>query len=237
KLRDIAIESLESTTSLDIYRILSLLDVGLLSVMVGQLAGSTKKLSDVFKDPVTKALDSIAGAFDSISGAVKSWQRQNTIKSIQYVAVAMLALSGALYVMSKIDLVNMAAGLGAIVVMTGTVVVAMSQFRKTLADISTGKLVGIATVMVSIAGGAMILANAISELVNAIKPSGEEDLATNVLIFAAAVSGLTVLMVAVGKLSSMMSGTKAGVILTASVMLISLSGALKIMESAVSSDR
>lgn len=235
KLRDIAIESLESTTSLDIYRILSLLDVGLLSVMVGQLAGSTKKLSDVFKGPVTKALDSIAGAFDSISGAVKSWQRQNTIKSIQYVAVAMLALSGALYVMSKIDLVNMAAGLGAIVVMTATLVVAMSQFRKSLADISTGKLVGLATVMVSIAGGAMILANAISELVNAIKPSGEEDLATNVLIFAAAVSGLTVLMVAVGKLASMMSGTKAGVILTASVMLISLSGALKIMASAVSS--
>ena len=235
KLRDIAIESLESTTSLDIYRILSLLDVGLLSVMVGQLAGSTKKLSDVFKDPVTKALDSIAGAFDSISGAVKSWQRQNTIKSIQYVAVAMLALSGALYVMSKIDLVNMAAGLGAIVVMSATLVVAMSQFRKSLADISTGKLIGLATVMVSIAGGAMILANAISELVNAIKPSGEEDLATNVLIFAAAVSGLTVLMVAVGKLSSMMSGTKAGVILTASVMLISLSGALKIMASAVSS--
>lgn len=235
KLRDIAIESLESTTSLDIYRILSLLDVGLLSVMVGQLAGSTKKLSDVFKDPVTKALDSIAGAFDSISGAVKSWQRQNTIKSIQYVAVSMLALSGALYVMSKIDLVNMAAGLGAIVVMTATLVVAMSQFRKSLADISTGKLIGLATVMVSIAGGAMILANAISELVNAIKPSGEEDLATNVLIFAAAVSGLTVLMVAVGKLSSMMSGTKAGIILTASVMLISLSGALKIMASAVSS--
>lgn len=235
KLRDIAIESLESTTSLDIYRILSLLDVGLLSVMVGQLAGSTKKLSDVFKDPVTKALDSIAGAFDSISGAVKSWQRQNTIKSIQYVAVAMLALSGALFVMSKIDLVNMAAGLGAIVVMTATLVVAMSQFRKSLADISTGKLVGLATIMVSIAGGAVILANAISELINAIKPSGEEDLATNVLIFAAAVSGLTVLMVAVGKLSSMMSGTKAGVILTASVMLISLSGALKIMASAVSS--
>lgn len=235
KLRNIAIESLESTTSLDIYRILSLLDVGLLSVMVGQLAGSTKKLSDVFKDPVTKALDSIAGAFDSISGAVKSWQRQNTIKSIQYVAVSMLALSGALFVMSKIDLVNMAAGLGAIIIMTATLVVAMSQFRKSLADISTGKLVGLATVMVSIAGGAMILANAISELVNAIKPSGEEDLATNVLIFAAAVSGLTVLMVAVGKLASMMSGTKAGVILTASVMLISLSGALKIMASAVSS--
>ena len=235
KLRDIVIESLESTTSLDIYRILSLLDVGLLSVMVGQLAGSTKKLSDVFKDPVTKTLKSIAGAFDSISGAVKSWQRQNTIKSIQYVAVAMLALSGALYVMSKIDLVNMAAGLGAIVVMTATLVVAMSQFRKSLADISTGKLVGLATVMVSIAGGAVILANAISELVKAIKPSGEEDLATNVLIFTAAVSGLTVLMVAVGKLASMMSGTKAGVILTASVMLISLSGALKIMASAVSS--
>lgn len=233
KLRDIAIESLESTTSLDIYRILSLLDVGLLSVMVGQLAGSTKKLSDVFKDPVTKALDSIAGAFDSISGAVKSWQRQNTIKSIQYVAVAMLALSGALFIMSKIDLVDMAAGLGAIVVMTATLVVAMGKFRKSLADISTGKLVGLAIVMTSIAGGAMMLANAIGKLMDAIKPSGNEDLASNVLIFAAAVSGLTVLMMAVGKLSQMMSGIEAGVILSTSVMIASLGMSLKVMASAV----
>ena len=226
KLRDIAIESLESTTSLDIYRILSLLDVGLLSVMVGQLAGSTKKLSDVFKDPVTKALDSIAGAFDSISGAVKSWQRQNTIKSIQYVAVAMLALSGALFVMSKIDLVNMAAGLGAIIVMTTTMVIAMKQFSKSLDAISTGKLVGLAVVMAGISAGVIILANAVTKLVDALKPTEGEDIATNVLTFASVVVGLTVLMTAVGKLGSMMSGTEARVVLSISVVLFSLGSAI-----------
>ena len=226
KLRDIAIESLKSTTSLDIYRILSLLDVGLLSVMVGQLAGSTKKLSDVFKDPVTKALDSIAGAFDSISGAVKSWQRQNTIKSIQYVAVAMLALSGALFVMSKIDLVNMAAGLGAIIVMTTTMVIAMKQFSKSLDAISTGKLVGLAVVMAGISAGVIILANAVTKLVDALKPTEGEDIATNVLIFASVVVGLTVLMTAVGKLGSMMSGTEARVVLSISVVLFSLGSAI-----------
>lgn len=222
KLRDIAIESLESTTSLDIYRILSLLDVGLLSVMVGQLAGSTKKLSDVFKDPVTKALDSIAGAFDSISGAVKSWQRQNTIKSIQYVAVAMLALSGALFVMSKIDLASMATGLGAIIVMTTTMVIAMKQFSKSLDAISTGKLVGLAVVMAGISAGVIILANAVTKLVDALKPTEGEDIATNVLTFASVVVGLTVLMTAVGKLGSMMSGTEARVVLSISVVLFSL---------------
>lgn len=226
KLRDIAIESLKSTTSLDIYRILSLLDVGLLSVMVGQLAGSTKKLSDVFKDPVTKALDSIAGAFDSISGAVKSWQRQNTIKSIQYVAVAMLALSGALFVMSKIDLVNMAAGLGAIIVMTTTMVIAMKQFSKSLDAISTGKLVGLAVVMAGISAGVIILANAVTKLVDALKPTEGEDIATNVLTFASVVVGLTVLMTAVGKLGSMMSGTEARVVLSISVVLFSLGSAI-----------
>lgn len=226
KLRDIAIESLKSTTSLDIYRILSLLDVGLLSVMVGQLAGSTKKLSDVFKDPVTKALDSIAGAFDSISGAVKSWQRQNTIKSIQYVAVAMLALSGALYVMSKIDLVNMAAGLGAIIVMTTTMVIAMKQFSKSLDAISTGKLVGLAVVMAGISAGVIILANAVTKLVDALKPTEGEDIATNVLTFASVVVGLIVLMTAVGKLGSMMSGTEARVVLSISVVLFSLGSAI-----------
>lgn len=226
KLRDTAIESLESTTSLDIYRILSLLDVGLLSVMVGQLAGSTKKLSDVFKDPVTKALDSIAGAFDSISGAVKSWQRQNTIKSIQYVAVAMLALSGALFVMSKIDLVNMAAGLGAIIVMTTTMVIAMKQFSKSLDAISTGKLVGLAVVMAGISAGVIILANAVTKLVDALKPTEGEDIATNVLTFASVLVGLTVLMTAVGKLGSMMSGTEARVVLSISVVLFSLGSAI-----------
>ena len=226
KLRDIAIESLKSTTSLDIYRILSLLDVGLLSVMVGQLAGSTEKLSDVFKDPVTKALDSIAGAFDSISGAVKSWQRQNTIKNIQYVAVAMLALSGALFVMSKIDLVNMAAGLGAIIVMTTTMVIAMKQFSKSLDAISTGKLVGLAVVMAGISAGVIILANAVTKLVDALKPTEGEDIATNVLTFASVVVGLTVLMTAVGKLGSMMSGTEARVVLSISVVLFSLGSAI-----------
>lgn len=226
KLRDIAIESLKSTTSLDIYRILSLLDVGLLSVMVGQLAGSTKKLSDVFKDPVTKALDSIAGAFDSISGAVKSWQRQNTIKNIQYVAVAMLALSGALFVMSKIDLASMATGLGAIIVMTTTMVIAMKQFSKSLDAISTGKLVGLAVVMAGISAGVIILANAVTKLVDALKPTEGEDIATNVLTFASVVVGLTVLMTAVGKLGSMMSGTEARVVLSISVVLFSLGSAI-----------
>lgn len=226
KLRDIAIESLKSTTSLDIYRILSLLDVGLLSVMVGQLAGSTKKLSDVFKDPVTKALDSIAWAFDSISGAVKSWQRQNTIKSIQYVAVAMLALSGALFVMSKIDLASMATGLGAIIVMTTTMVIAMKQFSKSLDAISTGKLVGLAVVMAGISAGVIILANAVTKLVDALKPTEGEDIATNVLTFASVVVGLTVLMTAVGKLGSMMSGTEARVVLSISVVLFSLGSAI-----------
>lgn len=233
KLRDLIVEGFNSTTGLDIYRILSLIDVGLLSATIAMLAKSTNTLTDVFKDPVTKALDSISGAFNSISGAVKSWKRQNTIKSIQYVAVAMLALSGALFIMSKIDLVDMAAGLGAIVVMTATLVVAMGKFRKSLADISTGKLVGLAIVMTSIAGGAMMLANAIGKLMDAIKPSGNEDLASNVLIFAAAVSGLTVLMMAVGKLSQMMSGIEAGVILSTSVMIASLGMSLKVMASAV----
>lgn len=233
KLRDLIVEGFNSTTGLDIYRILSLIDVGLLSATIAMLANSTNTLTDVFKDPVTKALDSISGAFNSISGAVKSWRRQNTIKSIQYVAVAMLALSGALFIMSKIDLVDMAAGLGAIVVMTATLVVAMGKFRKSLVDISTGKLVGLAIVMTSIAGGAIMLANAIGKLMDAIKPSGNEDLASNVLIFAAAVSGLTVLMMAVGKLSQMMSGIEAGVILSTSVMIASLGMSLKVMASAV----
>lgn len=232
-LIDLIADAIRSTTGFDIYRILSLVDVGLLAVMVGRLAQSTKSLSDVFKDPVTKALESISGAFNSIGSAAKSWQRQNTIKSIQYVAVAMLALSGALYVMSKIDLKGMAVGMGAIVVMTYTMVVAMDKLRKSLADISTGKLVGLAVVMASVAGGVSVLANAMKSLVEALTPSGEEDLLSNLMVFVSAMAGLAILLDSIGDFAQASGTAKASAILSLSVMLISLSGALRNMSVAV----
>lgn len=232
-LIDLIADAIRSTTGFDIYRILSLVDVGLLAVMVGRLAQSTKSLSDVFKDPVTKALESISGAFDSIGSAAKSWQRQNTIKSIQYVAVAMLALSGALYVMSKIDLKGMAVGMGAIVVMTYTMVVAMGKLRKSLADISTGKLVGLAVVMASVAGGVSVLANAMKSLVEALTPSGEEDLLSNLMVFVSVMAGLAILLDSIGDFAQASGTAKASAILSLSIMLISLSGALRNMSVAV----
>lgn len=225
-IRDLFVDALNSATGLDIYRVLSLIDVGALALMVGALANSTKGLASVFKDPVSKALESISGAFDSIGSAVKSWKNQNTIKSIEYVAVAMLALSGALFVMSKIDLIDMAAGLGAIIVMTTTMVIAMKQFAKSLDSITTSKLVGLAVVMVGIAGGVIVLANAVSTLVDAIKPAEGENLSENILTFAGIVAGLAVLMVSVGKLAEMMSGTKAGAILAMSLVLVSMSSGI-----------
>lgn len=225
-IRDLFVDALNSATGLDIYRVLSLIDVGALALMVGALANSTKGLASVFKDPVSKALESISGAFDSIGSAVKSWKRQNTIKSIEYVAVAMLALSGALFVMSKIDLIDMAAGLGAIIVMTTTMVIAMKQFAKSLDSITTSKLVGLAVVMVGIAGGVIVLANAVSTLVDAVKPAEGENLSENILTFAGIVAGLAVLMVSVGKLAEMMSGTKAGAILAMSLVLVSMSSGI-----------
>lgn len=232
-LIDLIADAIRSTTGFDIYRILSLVDVGLLAVMVGRLAQSTKSLSDVFKDPVTKALESISGAFNSIGSAAKSWRRQNTIKSIQYVAVAMLALSGALYVMSKIDMKGMVTGMGAIVVMTYTMVVAMGKLRKSLADISTGKLVGLAVVMASVAGGVSVLANAMKSLVEALTPSGEEDLLSNLMVFVSVMAGLAILLDSIGDFAQASGTAKASAILSLSIMLISLSGALRNMSVAV----
>ena len=232
-LIDLIADAIRSTTGFDIYRILSLVDVGLLAVMVGRLAQSTKSLSDVFKDPVTKALESISGAFNSIGSAAKSWRRQNTIKSIQYVAVAMLALSGALYVMSKIGMKGMVTGMGAIVVMTYTMVVAMGKLRKSLADISTGKLVGLAVVMASVAGGVSVLANAMKSLVEALTPSGEEDLLSNLMVFVSVMAGLAILLDSIGDFAQASGTAKASAILSLSIMLISLSGALRNMSVAV----
>lgn len=220
---------------IDLYRLLSLIDVGLLAMTIGQLSKTVKSMTKEFKDPVTKMLDSISGAFSSISSAATAWKKQQTVKNIQSIAIAMLALSGALYVLSKIDTVDLLVGLGAIIAMTATLVIALGQLQKSLEKISTGKLIGLAVVMTSIAGSATILSNAIHDLVDAIMPSGEsESLAYNVLVFGTVVAALTTLMMAVGKLGTMMTGVSARSMVSLSVVFVSLGVSLKSMSASVS---
>lgn len=135
----------------DLYRLLSLIDVGLLAVMLGQLSKSVKSMTKEFKDPVTKMLDSISGAFSSISSAATAWKKQQTVENIQSIAIAMLALSGALYVLSKIETDKLIAGVAAIVVMTATLSAALWSFGKSLDKISTTKLIGVSSIMLSTA--------------------------------------------------------------------------------------
>lgn len=227
-------KQLSNISDLDIYRILSLLDVGFLAYMIGQLAKTMKSVTGLFKDPVTKMLNSISDAFSSISSAAKTWEKQQTIESIQSIAVAILALSGALYVISKIDTKSLISGVVAIAALTATMVIAMKQFRASLKDIASGKILSLSVSMLAMAGSITIFAGAITKLMTAItKVDSENTLSSNVLVFAAIVASLTVLISAMGKFGTLVSGVSGGSLIAMSVVIASLGVALNIIAGAV----
>ena len=96
----------DSISGTDIYRLLSLIDVGLLAFSIGQFAKATKSFSslvgDLFKGPVTKAFEAMAGSFKSLSGALKSWTKNNNSKILINVGVAMVLFASSAAILSNL---------------------------------------------------------------------------------------------------------------------------------------
>lgn len=98
-------EGFDSISGTDVYRLLSLIDVGLLAYTIGQLSKATKSFSsmvgDLFKGPVTKALEGMTGSFKALSGALKSWTKTNNTKVITSIAASLLMFAGAAAILSN----------------------------------------------------------------------------------------------------------------------------------------
>lgn len=96
----------DSISGTDVYRLLSLIDVGLLAFSIGQFAKATKSFSslvgDLFKGPVTRAFDAMAGSFKSLSGALKSWTKNNNSKILINVGVAMVLFASSAAILSNL---------------------------------------------------------------------------------------------------------------------------------------
>lgn len=96
----------DSISGTDIYRLLSLIDVGLLAFSIGQFAKATKSFSslvgDLFKGPVTRAFDAMAGSFKSLSGALKSWTKNNNSKILINIGVAMVLFASSAAILSNL---------------------------------------------------------------------------------------------------------------------------------------
>lgn len=96
----------DSISGTDIYRLLSLIDVGLLAFSIGQFAKATKSFSslvgDLFKGPVTRAFDAMAGSFKQLTSALKTWQKNQSSEAMRNIAVSIFVLAGAMWVMAQV---------------------------------------------------------------------------------------------------------------------------------------
>lgn len=222
-----------NVTGTDIYRILSLLDIGLLATSITALANTTKVLSKALKNPITKFTDAASDMFNSIGSAADAWKRKQTIQSIQYISVAMLGLAGAFFVFSKIDQTTIMTSVGAIAVTMGILTASLVLLRKTLKTVPATRLVGLATVMISVAGAVTILSDSIASLIAVLKPYGDQSLGQNVASFGAVILGLTTLFVGVGRIASFVNETSFGSLLGLAVIFASFGKAVEMIVDAV----
>ena len=222
-----------NVTGTDIYRILSLLDIGLLATSITALANTTKVLSKALKNPITKFTDAASDMFNSIGSAADAWKRKQTIQSIQYISVAMLGLAGAFFVFSKIDQTTIMTSVGAIAVTMGILTASLVLLRKTLKAVPATRLVGLATVMISVAGAVTILSDSITSLISVLKPYGDQSLGQNVASFGAVILGLTTLFVGVGRIASFVNETSFGSLLGLAVIFASFGKAVEMIVDAV----
>lgn len=96
-------EGFDAISGTDVYRFLSLLDVGLLAVAINQVAKAMVSLKKMLQTPLTATLDAMTGSFKALTKALKTWQANEATKTLTGMATAVLILSGAMLVMSRIE--------------------------------------------------------------------------------------------------------------------------------------
>lgn len=170
----------DSISGTDVYRLLSLIDVGLLAFSIGQFAKATKSFSslvgDLFKGPVTRAFDAMAGSFKQLTSALKTWQKNQSSEAMRNVAVSILVLAGAMWVMAQVpedrfhDIITTILAFGAGLVIAGKLLTpstkkfskAMESLKATALNAAT--LWGTAAALVGLGLAVKNILNGVSNL-------------------------------------------------------------------------
>lgn len=187
-------DGFDSISGTDIYRFLSLLDVGLLSYAIAQFAKAMNSLR--------KMLDSISGSFNALTGALKTWQKQENTKILTGIGSALLMLAGAMFVMSRIDPERFVWVLSATVVLIAELVTAakllkpeVKAFDSAVSGLGSqllkaSTLWGSAAALLGLAAATKALCSGFVAIADTIKG---ENFIQNLAAFAAAVGGMYVL--------------------------------------------
>ena len=195
-------DGFDSISGTDIYRFLSLLDVGLLSYAIAQFAKAMNSLRKMLATPLSKMLDSISGSFNALTGALKTWQKQENTKILTGIGSALLMLAGAMFVMSRIDPERFVWVLSATVVLIAELVTAakllkpeVKAFDSAVSGLGSqllkaSTLWGSAAALLGLAAATKALCSGFVAIADAIKG---ENFLQNLTAFAAAVGGMYVL--------------------------------------------
>ena len=170
----------DSISGTDVYRLLSLIDVGLLAFSIGQFAKAIKSFSslvgDLFKGPVTRAFDAMAGSFKQLTSALKTWQKNQSSEAMRNIAVSILVLAGAMWVMAQVpedrfhDIITTILAFGAGLVIAGKLLTpstkkfskAMESLKATALNAAT--LWGTAAALVGLGLAVKNILNGVSNL-------------------------------------------------------------------------
>lgn len=195
-------DGFDSISGTDIYRFLSLLDVGLLSYAIAQFAKAMNSLRKMLATPLSKMLDSISGSFNALTGVLKTWQKQESTKILTGIGSALLMLAGAMFVMSRIDPERFVWVLSATVVLIAELVTAakllkpeVKAFDSAVSGLGSqllkaSTLWGSAAALLGLAAATKALCSGFVAIADAIKG---ENFLQNLAAFAAAVGAMVVL--------------------------------------------
>lgn len=195
-------DGFDSISGTDIYRFMSLLDVGLLSYAIAQFAKAMNSLRKMLATPLSKMLDSISGSFNALTGALKTWQKQESTKILTGIGSALLMLAGAMLIMSRIDPERYTSVLVGTMLLIAELVTAakllkpeVKAFDSAVSGLGTqllkaSTLWGAAAALLGLAAATKALCSGFVAIADAIKG---EDFLQNLAAFAAAVTGMYVL--------------------------------------------
>lgn len=239
-------EGFDAISGTDVYRFMSLIDMGLLAFSIGQMAKATKSLKTMLETPLTGMLNSISGTFKQLTSAIKTWQKNESTKTLTGMATAILILAGAMFVMSRINpdqfteiAITVFGFVTLLTVSAKLLEPTTKRFTKAFdslkaSALNAATLWGTAAALVGLGIAIGSITKGLSRIMEVLQKG---DIAANAAALAVVTVSIVAMMLAMRQLSlALVVGEKAmnhKVILSTAVELVALSGAIKVLSTAL----
>ena len=239
-------EGFDAISGTDVYRFMSLIDVGLLAFSIGQMAKATKSLKTMLETPLTGMLNSISGTFKQLTSAIKTWQKNESTKTLTGMATAILILAGAMYVMSRINpdrfteiAITVFGFVTLLTISAKLLEPTTKRFTKAFdslkaSALNAATLWGTAAALIGLGIAIGSITKGLSRIMEVMQKG---HIAANISALVVATASIVAMMLAMRQLSlALVVGEKAmnhKVILSTAVELVALSGAIKVLSTAL----